>query len=611
MPTKQYLAFLVLLLQPILSYGLVLPDRSQLSVNSAIQYLEDPKGDFTIEFVRNTNQQWTQQSSKAFNQGYSSSAWWLKLQLQNESENEVRRFLEVSYAVLDFVDVFVYSDDTQLAHYSMGDKLPFAQRAVEHRFFVVPLQWQAGETLDVYYRIETSTAVQAPLTLWERAAFETRENNTNIIQGLYFGAMLVIAVYNLLIYSVVWERSYLFYVMFVVSLPLFVASISGQAYHFLWPESVVWHDHTIPFFLSMAFGSSALFARRFLRVKTWSSTFNCILNGIAFAAFSCLIVSFFVSYKFSIYFLVPLGLLACVVEMMAGIISWRKGVPNARYYVIAWLMFLSGGVMLALNKLGVLPTNFITEYSIQLGSVLEAVLLSFAMAERINEERRLRYAAQDDALQVTRRLNEELEQRVQERTQELEKLNDQLHELSNTDQLTQLKNRRYMETMMEEEWSRCRRYKHDFSIMMMDVDFFKNVNDKYGHPAGDACLQQVAERIKSCIRWPCDQLARYGGEEFCLILPETSKAGAEVVAERIRHAVESDPIIADDQTFSVTLSIGVCVSDAQQGEVAEALKSADLALYQSKEQGRNRVTVYGDTELDNVAPFPASKSSLE
>lgn len=154
---------------------------------------------------------------------------------------------------------------------------------------------------------------------------------------------------------------------------------------------------------------------------------------------------------------------------------------------------------------------------------------------------------------------------------------------------------------MRKEWARCKRYERDFAIMMLDVDFFKKVNDQYGHPAGDTCLKRVAELVTQCIRWPSDQLARYGGEEFCLILPETGEDGARVVAERIRSAVEGDLIVTDSGSFGVTISLGVCVGKPRQGRVEDMLKSADLALYQSKETGRNKVTLYNQDKIGDVA----------
>ncbi len=602
-----FLILLVMAARPVLAGPLPVTDQDFLSLNSAVRYLEDPDGRHSVESVRDRQVQWQSQGNSAFNKGYSSSVWWLKVSLTNRFDRTISRYLEISYAVLDYVDVYVYAGNEVRRHFEMGDKHPFAQRPVENRFFVVPLEWEAKQTLDIYCRIKTSTAVQAPLGLWRRDAFEQKVNNSNIVQGFYYGAMIVITVYNLMIFMVLWESSYLFYVLFVVSLPLFMASISGQAYHYLWPESMVWNDHSIPFFLGLAFASSALFARRFLNVKKWSNWLDRGLIMIIVISFGSVALSFVVPYRVSIHILVPLGLFACIFEIVVGAMAWRNQISSARYYVIAWLMFLSGGVMLALNKLNLLPTNAVTEYSMQLGSVLEAVLLSFALAERINVERKLRFAAQDEALRITRRLNEELEQRVHERTQELEILNARLQELSNTDQLTRLKNRRYMDQVIEKEWYRCRRYGHFLSVMMMDVDFFKKVNDQYGHAAGDVCLQQVAMKMQEGVRWSADQVSRYGGEEFCIILPETDGGSALQVAERLRKTVESMTIEAEDVSFKVTISIGVhAVVPSDQSSVESILRCADLALYHSKLNGRNRVTLFNEREHDKVAVGPVS-----
>ncbi|HVK98763.1 MAG TPA: diguanylate cyclase [Dongiaceae bacterium] len=588
--------------------SLALSGEGKVMLDNAVRYLQDAGGALTVDQVRQPGTVWQQNGEHAFKQGYNASAWWLHLRLSNPDSLAQQRMLELSYAVLDYVDAYVYSGDTQLQHYQMGDRYPYSQRPVESRLFVIPLQWEPGQTLDLYYRIQSSSSVQAPLVLWQDHAFSTFENNSTILQGFYYGAMVVIVIYNLLIFFMLWERSYFYYVGFVLSMPLFMAAFSGDGFRYLWPNNVAMNDHAIPVFLAASLMFGALFTRSFLRLNRLSNRLDKLVLTFAILGGSMMVVSPFLPYHITIKLLVPLGLFACMGDMLAGVVAWRRGVATARYYCIAWASFLTASMVLALNKLNFLPTNWFTEYSIQFGAVLEAVLLSFALAERINVERRLRYEAQTDALQVTRRLNEDLELRVHERTEELEKANRKLEELSQTDQLTGLKNRRFLDGALREEWNRCQRYQHSLSLLLLDIDFFKKVNDEHGHQTGDFCLQQVAKRIAISSRWPSDKVARYGGEEFCLLLPETDAAGAMIVAERIRAAIASEPIETDAGSLSVTVSLGVFTLIPDDNSSLEQLvHNADMALYTSKEHGRNRITQFSQLDVCNVAQLPMRK----
>lgn len=589
-------------------FPFALQDADRVSLDTSVRYVEDRQGNLTPDDVRRPDTAWQQNGSHAFKQGYNASAWWLHLQIANTGQQPKERVLELSYAVLDYVDVYVYSGATQLQSYRMGDRYPYHERPLDNRFFVVPLNWDAGQTLDIYYRIKTSSSVQAPLALWQNDAYTSFESNSNLLQGFYYGAMVVIVVYNLLIFFMLWERAYFYYVGFVLSMPLFMAAFSGQGFRYLWPESVSWNDHAIPIFLASSLMFGALFTRRFLRLSRLSNRLDKMLLTFVILGGVMLVVAPFMPYHVTIKLLIPIGLFACIADMIAGVVAWHRGVATARYYCIAWGSFLIGSIVLALNKLNVLPSNWFTEYSVQFGAVLEAVLLSFAMAERINVERKLRYEAQSDALQVTRRLNEELEQRVQARTQELEKANRKLEELSNTDQLTGLNNRRFLETVLHEEWTRCKRYGHPLSLILLDIDFFKKVNDVHGHQAGDTCLQLVAQRVSASTRWPSDRVARYGGEEFCMVLPETDADGAATVAERIRDAVAAEPVVVDGKSLRVTVSLGVyTAAPGDERGVEQLVHCADLALYASKENGRNRVTPFSQIDVHNVASLPVRK----
>lgn len=182
-------------------------------------------------------------------------------------------------------------------------------------------------------------------------------------------------------------------------------------------------------------------------------------------------------------------------------------------------------------------------------------------------------------------LNENLEVLVAERTQELEIANKKLKRLAEFDELTGIANRRHFEGSLQGEIERCQRYHRGLSLIMLDLDFFKQINDNYGHDVGDQVLKETASALACCMR-ENDHLARWGGEEFLIILPETNLKGALEFAELIRQRVMKMEILPDKR---ITCSLGVAEWHNESGPVL--FKRADNAVYTAKNNGRNRVEV--------------------
>lgn len=183
--------------------------------------------------------------------------------------------------------------------------------------------------------------------------------------------------------------------------------------------------------------------------------------------------------------------------------------------------------------------------------------------------------------------------------QMLEEFVVRLKQANDTDGLTLVANRRCFDNTIESEMQRTKRHNYrggdlqSISLILLDVDQFKKFNDNYGHMEGDRCLQQVAQTLAKSVNRPGDLVARYGGEEFVILLPETGAQEAEMIAERVRQAVEqlNMPHEYSDVSSSVTVSLGVAsVAPAEDTEIHSLIESADRAMYQSKTGGRNRVT---------------------
>jgi diguanylate cyclase (GGDEF)-like protein len=173
--------------------------------------------------------------------------------------------------------------------------------------------------------------------------------------------------------------------------------------------------------------------------------------------------------------------------------------------------------------------------------------------------------------------------------------NQELTRLATIDALTEVYNRRYFLERADDEFARVRRYGGTFSVIMLDIDHFKRINDSHGHASGDVALKHVAGLANGVLR-SMDYLGRLGGEEFAINLPETDAPGAQLVAERLRVAIETNPVRLDATSLTITSSFGVATYAAADADFAALLNRADAALYRAKSGGRNRVQVDAEPE---------------
>ena len=180
--------------------------------------------------------------------------------------------------------------------------------------------------------------------------------------------------------------------------------------------------------------------------------------------------------------------------------------------------------------------------------------------------------------------------------QRIEQNEKKLHDIATHDGLTGLYNHKFFYTLLENEIIRAERYQHHTSLLLLDIDHFKNVNDTYGHRSGDMILSGLSKRLMSRIR-TTDSVCRYGGEEITIILPETDIMIAKQIAENLRVLIEHEPFeIEDNQHIKVTVSIGVSVYPQHATKASTLVSVADTALYKAKENGRNCVCVYETKE---------------
>ena len=582
---------------PAVASMLVEGDPRVMRPGSAMEYLEDPSGALdAVSLRRDPQAVWRRAGNDVLSFGYTASVYWVRFRLPG-SDDDVRHMVEVAYPVLDHVDAYVFAGDQLVSHYRMGDRLPYRERPIDHPNFIFPVEVSEPEGREIYLRVESTSSVQIPVVVYRDGALAEYKYNEGVIQALFYGAMIMMALYNFLLFVSTRDVSFFYYVLYVVFITLLLAGIEGLPYKYLWPEAVRFNEASLVLALAgMAF-FPVLFFRSFLALPKTRPITSRILMGFAVAAVFFAIGAFLLPYRIMIVSSMALVICAIMVGFWAGIVRWLDGYYAARYFNVAWIFMLSGGFLLAMNKLGFLPRNWFTEHVGQIGASLEVMLLSFALAGRINYERRMRELAQRESaeaqahlLQHQIRANEDLDRLVRARTDELERANARLRQMSATDGLTGLYNRRAFEESFANEYKRAYREGTPLTIMMIDLDHFKQVNDSHGHPFGDLCLVRAAEIVRQNLRRPPDVAARYGGEEFIVLLPNTDMAGGATVAENILADLAAEPVVDGNVYHRLTASIGLACCIPGEGMDREALlREADEQLYVAKEEGRNRI----------------------
>lgn len=358
----------------------------------------------------------------SLNFGYSSAAYWLRCQVN--SANAGQWLLEIGYPSLDNVQMFTPVGNGQYVKQEAGDLKPFSARGYPHRNFIFPLTVRPGSQV-FYLRVRSEGTLTIPAKLWRPDAFYLQDNITYAIIASYYGLIVALGLYNLLLFFSLRERVYLEYVLMVAGMAIGQASLNGFGNQFVWPESPAWGNASQPmgFAICGLFGS--LFTRSFLATEIRVPWIDKIYWGII-TGFLLLIPLPFVSYHWAAMLTSLGGLGFSIFTCGVGFYCLRRQFAGAGYFVLAWTLLLAGVAGMAARNFGWLPTNFFTLYGMQIGSSMEMLLLSFALAERIRTMRREKDLAQADALVSRQQLVDNLQhserllgKRVSERTRQL------------------------------------------------------------------------------------------------------------------------------------------------------------------------------------------------
>jgi PAS domain S-box-containing protein len=328
------------------------------------------------------------------NFGLTTSAIWLRVKLTTTASTPANWLVEVAYPPLDSLEV--YSPDASAGYQKEvgGDQYPFASRAIQHRNHVIPIRLNRGADNVIYLRLKSEGTVSAPATLWQPAALWRQDQANYAALSLYFGLLIGLFLYNLLLFVSVRDVAYLVYVAFAGSMAVGQAALTGLGGQFLWPEWTWWNSVSPPIGLSAAAVFGILFARVFLSSALRMPRIDRFMLAQLAGWLMALLAAVVFPYTVSSYMVTVLAVVSVATMVTLGVISIRRDYAGARYFFSAWALLLLGVVTLALHNTGILPSNIYTSNALLIGSALEMVLLSFALADRINVARRFKEQAQ-------------------------------------------------------------------------------------------------------------------------------------------------------------------------------------------------------------------------
>lgn len=528
------------------------------AIGQYIQIFQPENLDFNVDDALRAfkSGSFIQSQSGVMNFGVGAKPVWLALQVVNAQHEPMIRKLLVENAWLDKIEVFFFREQFLVSSYHTGDSLPFAQRPINHRFFVIEHAFNHGDTL-VLIRVEADDAMVLPIYITNAEQLASKDLLNAYSYGVMYGAILALVAYNLVLFIGLRISSYLLYSIFLL---LFIAlnlAYTGHGYQWLWPESPFWQRWASAVLIAAGTTGGFAFMLQFLNIKqTWPRLYRFIIfSCLGFCAlvliamlFDELVIALLTSFVFTFSFYIA--------AVILGVMSLRIGNKFAKYFLIASILTICGGAVTANAVWGIIPFNWLTYRAVDIGMTLDAILLALALAARFN---------------ITQ--NEKL---VAEK-------------MAGIDVLTNLNNRRSFYKYVQPIWSISLRSKSNTSIIMLDIDDFKLINDSYGHALGDQVLVKLAETLQKEAR-SGDILARWGGEEFLIFLPETRLQDAVNIAERVRNKVGSLQVTsAKGEKLAISASFGVASNRNDHVVLDELIASADQQLYRAKKQGRNCV----------------------
>jgi signal transduction histidine kinase/CheY-like chemotaxis protein len=395
-------------------------NSTQIALGNHAYYLEDISGEYSLfDIVELDQSNFQLLTEESLNKGFTHSTYWLKFTIiDNTIDKKTQSWkIENTYPLLDYLDIYIVDEDKNIEHIKMGDTYLYNQRPVDHRNFIAPITLHDNEVKDIYVRVTTSSSMQIPIFIWHPDYFFEARSGEQYGLGLYYGMMLVMFFYNFFLWFSIRDSNYLWYIGYLGAFAILQATTSGLGYQYLWPTSPWIESIAPPISIALVGIFGIAFTRRFLHTRQYHIVADNLLRSVLVLSVVVFILSF-IADTATVMALAKIVVVTFLLFILyASVAMLLRGHRQARFFLAAWVSLILGGLFTIGMMLGVFPNTFLMTHASKIGSVIEIILLSFALADRIK-------VIESEKKIIVRRAQQELE-RTNKKLQENNRLKDE------------------------------------------------------------------------------------------------------------------------------------------------------------------------------------------
>ncbi|MGF2687192.1 EAL domain-containing protein [Marinobacter sp. DUT-3] len=561
-------------------------DAVRFSLNHHIEYFLDK--DLPLDQILQREQWHKKHNDSVLNLGFTGQSVWLRTSLTIPEPLTRQWYLVIPYPLLEEVDLYILRDKQQPAIYHTSRQETENQRERAHSYQVaLPLPRDLNGQVELFLRARSATSLQVPLELWREDHLLNRFSLESLYWGAYFGVLFALVVYNLFLFLSIRDSAYGYYVLYIGSISLLMLCISGVGSAWIWGGQPLLTRYALPISTALVSLFALMFARSFLKWQEISSRWDRSMKIAAVLA-GLLIVYTWASPIHGALFAGLLGTLVIVLLISVGLAGLRAGVTIARYFVLAWTTFALGTALYLLNVFNFIPVNVVTNHAMQVGSAAEVLLLSFALAHRIKDERARKLAA-------LRR--QQLAER-QVRDLEMQSLEQAMH-----DSTTRLPNASLLNQQLQTMMSQNKQV----ALTLVHYPQIKDIASSMGHRLAEEMFCQLMNKLNHTLAGQDGVICLESRQLAYIAIPEFGSAAFLIDVKQLEGPLE--PLINqmvgnhDISVHSVRLPVfmnlhcGVAVAP-EHGDSAEILYQHASAAQDRSESSKVPVQVYNNEISD-------------